>query len=490
MTGRSLRASFALLAAALSLAAPAATARTPDAVMQALGLPGGRAGEAGDIERLQTDLSWLGLLNGQIHGRMDEATCRAAASFQTSLGARPDGFPTEAQRRELRRRAAAVEDAAEFRTETFEWTGMRLDVPQGVFDAPRVTGVDGTDLQFMGRDVARTRMILRLNRGGSSAGAWLRTIEAFFRENAWRVAVSGSLGDIVYAVAIDQRDRDDRRDDRRVYFLYHATASALRGVEIELLESEAVFMRPLVARILRGFAPAPRAGLSAAEIERRLRLGQAPGADGEPDWYRTMVSNGSGSLVSREGHVLTNHHVVSGCRTLSVNGRTATLVATDVRLDLALLLVPALAGREPVRFARRPPNLGETVLVLGYPVFSLSPSLNATSGIISSNVGFSGDRTRYQITAPVQPGNSGGPVISVGGAQVAVVASKASTTIQVANNIENIGWVIRGAIAERFLRRFGVEPVMLEDAYAMPDEGLAESLRSWRRFVVRVECRA
>jgi S1-C subfamily serine protease len=207
-----------------------------------------------------------------------------------------------------------------------------------------------------------------------------------------------------------------------------------------------------------------------------------------PEWQRTMIGNGSGSLVSTAGHVLTNHHVVSGCARLTVNGSGAALLGSDIRLDLALLRVPGLSGRTPVRFAERPAQLGDEIFVLGYPVFSLSPALNATDGIVSSPVGLEGDRTNIQITAPVQPGNSGGPVLSVGGAQVAVVASKVTSELRDRQNIENIGWVIRGAEAEAFLRRFDVRPLRAGDGFRRPDGPLSEQMREWRRFVVRIEC--
>ena len=74
---------------------------------------------------------------------------------------------------------------------------------------------------------------------------------------------------------------------------------------------------------------------------------------------------------------------------------------------------------------------------MGFPVFDVSQSINITDGIVSSTVGLRGDRTHVQITAPVQPGNSGGPVLDRHGAQVAVVVSKVGDVTRASSSA---GW--------------------------------------------------
>ena len=141
------------------------------------------------------------------------------------------------------------------------------------------------------------------------------------------------------------------------------------------------------------------------------------------------VSSGSGFLVSRDGGVVTNHHVVDGCAKVTViyagTSHDAAVRAVDADDDLALLEALPDTG-EATTFSESPrASLGEAVTVAGYPLHGLlSKELNVTSGNVSALAGLGDDAKRLQITAPVQPGNSGGPLLDGAGNVVGVVVSK------------------------------------------------------------------
>ena len=246
-------------------------------------------------------------------------------------------------------------------------------------------------------------------------------------------------------------------------------------------------MRPVIHTLLRNldFFAAPM--LTESERKRRISRGEDPASRGLPDWFRTMRGNGSGSIVSRQGHILTNHHVIEGCARLTVNGEPAVVLGSDVRLDLALLRSDSVSERAPIRFRADNPRLGEAVSVMGYPLFSMSRSINYTRGYVSSVVGHKGDRTRVQITAPVQPGNSGGPVVDSSGRQVAVVVAKLSAEFQIRTNAENVAWVIRGKQALDFLEQNGIAPIIERSAPSLGTPS-AEEVALWRQVTVRIEC--
>ncbi len=462
-------------------------------VLQRLGLSGNRSGQAGQVERIQSDLSWIGVFRGRITGQLDFATRESIRTFQVGLGHRANGQLSSSQAAILRVRADAMRDAAEFSTEIVEWTGTRLTLPRGFYGRPFVTGDNSQHVGFHGRDAAASSIVLHRHFiADLNTAEWLGVMRRSVEELNGRILLSGRIGRIAFMVAVEEESSEEdagQPDSQfRTYSVFEVGGSEIRGMNIRLLESHAAHMRPVVGEILASFEPMYGKGVSRSEIESRLRSGDFPGSDIQPPWSRAMIGNGSGSIVSADGHILTNHHVVSGCAYLTVNGNNAALVGSDVRVDLALLLAPQLAGRNPVRFSDRPAELGEPVIVMGYPVFGISPSLNVTAGIVSSTVGFRGDRTRIQITAPVQPGNSGGPVLSQDGTQVAVVAEKPSVVTALMRNIENIGWAIRGAQAKEFLSRFGVVPLQTVRSYNPPREESARAMREWRRFTVRVEC--
>jgi S1-C subfamily serine protease len=128
-----------------------------------------------------------------------------------------------------------------------------------------------------------------------------------------------------------------------------------------------------------------------------------------------VIASGTGFAVSPAGHILTNAHVVSGCTkvTAKIGGAelSAEVVSVDTQNDLALLKISGtFTAVLPLREGTRV-QLGETVIAFGYPLQGLiSTSLNMTTGNISSLAGLGDDARSLQFTAPIQPGNSGGPL--------------------------------------------------------------------------------
>ena len=139
-----------------------------------------------------------------------------------------------------------------------------------------------------------------------------------------------------------------------------------------------------------------------------------------------VVATGSGFMVSAR-YLVTNAHVVEGCGTVTLDGGgPLSIVKIDKSADLALLAFEKDRRSLPLNLRQgRGIRLGDDVVVAGFPLSGLlAPSLNVTTGTVSSLAGLMGDRTRIQITAPVQPGNSGGPLLDSSGNVVGVVVSK------------------------------------------------------------------
>ncbi|QFU81243.1 S1C family serine protease [Natronorubrum aibiense] len=186
------------------------------------------------------------------------------------------------------------------------------------------------------------------------------------------------------------------------------------------------------------------------------------GTDGE-----TAGGLGSGFVIDDE-HVVTNQHVVQEASEVELQfrdeqWRTASVVGTDVHSDLAVLAVDELPdGPDGLAFADGKPEIGAEVLALGNPLgLDASISQGIVSGIdrsLPSPTGFS-IPAAIQTDAPVNPGNSGGPLVDLEGDVVGVVFAGAG---------QAIGFAISGLLADR------VVPALIEDgAYDHPYMGVS-----------------
>jgi S1-C subfamily serine protease len=161
---------------------------------------------------------------------------------------------------------------------------------------------------------------------------------------------------------------------------------------------------------------------------RTLPPGQK-GAVREPVSAQKITARGSAFVVSNAGHVVTNAHVVEGCTAVELTGpkgsASASVVARDATTDLALLLsTPPIGAALPFR---REPRIrsGEPVVAMGFPLSGLLASeAQVGTGSISALAGLGGDTSRIQISAPVQPGSSGGPVFDSSANIVGVTVAK------------------------------------------------------------------
>ncbi|SEH37326.1 trypsin-like peptidase domain-containing protein [Magnetospirillum fulvum] len=210
---------------------------------------------------------------------------------------------------------------------------------------------------------------------------------------------------------------------------------------------------------------------------------------------RGRMATGTGFIVGRDGTVLTNAHVVESCRSISVtpaDGQAiaASVVAKTAGDDLAALKTD-LRPEEVARFrADRPLRSGDEVVVIGFPLSSLlSREANITAGVISAMAGLRGDARHYQITAPVQKGNSGGPLADMSGTVVGVVSSKLNAMKiagQTGDLPQNINFAIKAEIARRFLDD---NAIRYETAVAGPVGSAADVGERIKRVTVFIQCR-
>jgi hypothetical protein len=200
----------------------------------------------------------------------------------------------------------------------------------------------------------------------------------------------------------------------------------------------------------------------------------------------SAASLGSGFFVSPAGHVLTNYHVVRGCTTTDVfdadtTKQTGRVVAVDQRNDLALVET----GRSPkavAEFGGSGAKVGENIWAFGFPLAGLlATSGNFSGGIVAALAGLDNDSRMLQISAPVQPGSSGGPLLDQNGVVVGIVVAKLNAlgVAKVTNDLpQNVNFAIKAAIAVDFLEANNVTPRIASDAKALEQTDIAERAKS------------
>lgn len=216
------------------------------------------------------------------------------------------------------------------------------------------------------------------------------------------------------------------------------------------------------------------------------------------------VSFGTGFLVSTQGYLVTNYHVVRNADAVSAYfpalGRRfmTSLAAKDKRNDLALIKLMGAGdtlsslGSIPYRLAcAGKPTEGRSVFTLGFPLGSDTGKTHKVStGVISSLTGMQGEPGRMLITSPIQPGNSGGPLFDHLGRLVGVITASANEKKYLLEQgfiPQNMNFAVKACHLGGLLDMLPKRPQPVEgELQARP---LEELVREFKPFVVMLEIR-
>ncbi|WP_455626170.1 S1C family serine protease [Parabacteroides sp.] len=190
-------------------------------------------------------------------------------------------------------------------------------------------------------------------------------------------------------------------------------------------------------------------------------------------------------------YVVTNFHVVDGAKSISlkgvnddfVNSYTASIIATDKFNDLAILRLNNSSTNAPIPYAvsTSTAEVGEEVFVLGYPLTStMGDEIKLTTGVISSRTGFQGDVSIYQTSAPIQPGNSGGPLFNSQGDVIGIVSSKHK-------GAENVGYAIKASYLKNLMESSLSENI-LPQTNRYTNKNLSDLVKTAKSFVYYITC--
>lgn len=227
---------------------------------------------------------------------------------------------------------------------------------------------------------------------------------------------------------------------------------------------------------------------------RNIAQEYLPDEKGSSDGWK---GNGSGFFLNPKGYIATNYHVVDGTTALQANftrnGKTesypATVVVTDPQNDLAIIKIddPAFNGNGtlPYGLLTRTKDTGSEVFAMGYPMADVMGSeVKFTDGKISSKSGIGGDVRVYQISVPIQPGNSGGPLFDMGGNVVGITSSGLNRDYF---KSENVNYAIKASYLKN-LMDVCPEEIILDERVETPVSSatLTEKIKQYEGFVVLI----
>jgi S1-C subfamily serine protease len=203
-------------------------------------------------------------------------------------------------------------------------------------------------------------------------------------------------------------------------------------------------------------------------------------------------SSGTGFAISSDGFIVTNYHVVEGAQIIKVRGikgnfsktYNAEIIIEDKNNDIAIIKIdePDFTnfGTVPYTINSDITDVGSSVYALGYPLLSsMGDEVKLTNGIISSKTGFQGDITTYQISVPVQPGNSGGPLFNSKGEIVGIISSKHMAA-------ENASYAIKTNYLKNLIQAMNIAPT-LPSNNTISNKGLSEQVKFVKEFVYILE---
>ncbi|MDY8110425.1 serine protease [Fulvimarina sp. 2208YS6-2-32] len=466
---------------------------------------------------LQIRLAWAGDYVGPFDGIVGPRTLRAIRDFQARHGMDPNGVITD----EMLTRLVGLSDSIQ----------------------------NGLGVAFAEDEKSGSRMLIPFNRvvdsGRTDVGNLWRSEDGRLEVETVRVAGSGQTLKGLYDVLLTETDtrsvtgsefggewfkvfgKDAGREYLMRFEVGKTDATDLRGFSVSYdpaIEDEVEPFLSVASELFEPFASDPSQPLlvsrddrpfttmmrnqRAGSHERDGRFALAHADPSQPNMFAmppepsdvdameldpsdvAFDMAGSGFAVSKDGWVLTNAHVVNACNAVFVSGYgRAVDRIVDADNDLALVKVE---GRfeEPLKISTGKPRLGEDILALGFPLRSiLADSLNVTRGNVSSLLGLMNDPRYMQISAPVQPGNSGGPLVDLSGRVVGVVTAKlnAVAIADATGDIpQSINFAIQPNAVSTFLDASDIEYVTADANGGL--QSVPDAVESVKSSIVPVLC--
>lgn len=429
--------------------------------------------------------------NGMSTGDFGPRLFRGIREFQSSIGAPQTGYLTASELSRLRISGYTAISSWGLTEVTHPLTNAKLNVPMKVAQQRQYTkrgyafeAYDGTvsvDFSFFSSaESSLEQLYARLGAAGPTRKIDYKVIRPLF------FAIAGGV------------------DGRGFYTRYQISRGGIVGYTMSW-DLQRVYRGERIANLMANLFIVPLDGSAepptnqvaltppstppAAPTPSSPPVAAIPPAATQPK--TESPSTGTGFFIGPK-RMLTNAHVVDGCDTVAIaigdkkaGGR---VLARDKANDLALIETDI--SNDATAKLRAGVRLGEDVAAFGFPLTGLlATNGNFTRGGVTATAGLRDNSSQLQISAPVQPGNSGGPLLDEAGNVVGVVASKLKV-LQVAvitgDFAQNVNFAIKTSVAQTFLETHGATFDVGAPGDAMKPADLAAKAQS---FSGVIECR-
>jgi len=202
--------------------------------------------------------------------------------------------------------------------------------------------------------------------------------------------------------------------------------------------------------------------------------------------------SGTGFFIDRNGYIATNFHVIESSKEIqiSLNGKSynSDLVISDEQNDLAILKIndKSFVPLQTLNynFKSETSDVGTSVIAMGFPLTSiLGEEIKVTNGIISSKTGMKGDITSYQISVPIQPGNSGGPLFDNDGNLIGITSSGINRKLDLT---ENVNYAIKTKYLKLLIEEMS-DKIELPNSTFNKTTLLTDKIKSFEKGVVFIK---
>ena len=223
------------------------------------------------------------------------------------------------------------------------------------------------------------------------------------------------------------------------------------------------------------------------------RPNNPPSNGNREDW----AGNGSGIILTKDGYIATNHHVIEDASDIEVEflyndeirSFNAKVIKTDTTNDLAVIKIDdsnfSNLSTIPYNFKTRSADVGEEVFALGYPMALsiMGKDIKFTDGRISSKSGFRGNPVQYQSTTPIQGGNSGGPLFDIKGNLIAINSAKLT-----ADDIDNVSYSIKSSYLLSLIDALP-QNITIPSSTSLYNLTIPQKVKTLTKYVVLVKVR-